>query len=1204
MNQIDNIEKFFNKSLLDDLTLYRIDIDKKIAMLKLAYPTNQNHPHNYNKIGGDDIVGRAIKYVNNGMGDISKNQKIDTDKLVKKVQAFKDHIDHIIESIGVLLNKADGELNNEVIIQIAKKYDNIAEHYDRILFEKGYRLIDENKLKMLLKETKDNESHDGDWSELYHIWKLFMVDVEEFKQANSNTMSEKINDQAKTMIEVMKHFEEAIVNLIDRYDGLINQPSLFDYEFVSKIDVLINNGYMYTKMGETGQIIFSPPRFNHMKYIEFNQSQNQPDGLSMIETNKIKYIDDYVKHINKTNNFIEASGGILINQSTENINKIKNYQTIDRFKTNEIKHFSGGDDKKQTSETPVPTIDNSMPQSLLEMGHMIKNQQQIMKILRQKIKQYEFEQERIKYYIFYIMKSASLKGMRGLNMYKYIDRGTLDYYLSIINDIFSRSKKTVIPADALYFDVYHYYTLKRMSIMLGFLYNNMTNDDLIDIDRSSGPITADFVLFNHFKGILDSYHATIQNNVTIYARINDYEKKGTVLRSKDNRAIRQDGNEKYVIIDYAKCIGSDGYDPLYVHDQIIKAKFTNVFGTDSFSKNEAITKYMSISTNISKKTSVTFITYGYSGTGKSYTLFGSGKGGDKGILQSAIEGIPEKDDMYIRIYEIYGMGVKYPFYWCQDVVEKCYVYGIDPNKCTITEPSIYPMKDIIGSPGIKTNPLIQSVGYTRIPKHKVSRFFGEFINMVDTIDKIRSGAGRIKETPNNKDSSRSIIIYDIMIQVDDDLVRLDIIDLPGREEVVQTYANNYIEKKTIKEGSGKGNPKFDNPLNRAILSSMCINPLYLAIFCPGLIAHAFNQLDDKTRAYIFTTPIDTDNTGKCLDEKNKCQMSQRFQYIEQNGEKGKSDSVENPSLSNKLSFLEEKVVVLQEKTKDGDINNITKQIKNYILESQEHKFRVIEDKKSIKYKLNMNEGWKASSKHIPYEKFTTQFEAVIIIHLLNRIVLLPESDSNGFEKFVVLSHIYKYISLYYGYTDNNNNPDIPFDAPFEGIYINENIIGMLKVLSEDKNLLNNNDSVTQKFAPRQANEEFKITKQTIRSDNSKLYIDQTSDIKIDNFTTIPGEDTIVMSNDVLNNIYTNNINSYKSQNIFLYCNPLIENVIKYYIDDQKYYVDGKQLSARGTRDVKLFYLFSNVDQDKKCVHQYKLFNNTKNLMDLIDNTNV
>ena len=139
----------------------------------------------------------------------------------------------------------------------------------------------------------------------------------------------------------------------------------------------------------------------------------------------------------------------------------------------------------------------------------------------------------------------------------------------------------------------------------------------------------------------------------------------------------------------------------------------------------------------------------------------------------------------------------------------------------------------------------------------------------------------------------------------------------------------------------------------------------------------------------------------------------------------------------------------------------------------------------------------------------------------------------------------------------------------------------------------------------QKNISFKDTKRLIRENNKSLYIN--IDAVAESSDTQKFEN-IGMNNTILTKIYEENKRNYSSQKIFLICNPLIEKVIKYYIKDttMPYINLGEKnedhtLAVRGIKDVKIFYLFSNVNQELKCVHQYKLFENTIGLINLVDN---
>lgn len=271
--------------------------------------------------------------------------------------------------------------------------------------------------------------------------------------------------------------------------------------------------------------------------------------------------------------------------------------------------------------------------------------------------------------------------------------------------------------------------------------------------------------------------------------------------------------------------------------------------------------------------------------------------------------------------------------------------------------------------------------------------------------------------------------------------------------------------------------------------------------------------------------------------------------------------------------------------------------------------KIISNKESIFIDFDKS-GWN-NTKHVNRRDTTIQYQAVVAIHLLNRILLIKDAnismsskrgDPKIYSKFDVLESIYQLITENFGYKDY----DKMFRSPFEGVYINENIVGMLKVLSTDKTMLNKSIDDAMKMISPQEDISFKDMKRKIRENNVDLYKDPA---QIKDTDDVEVFEHIVIDKKILNSIYVRNSTSYSSQKIFLFCEPLIERVIKYYITDTTISVIDETtgisipLKVSGSRDVKIFYLFSNVNQDLKCIHQYKLFENTTGLMKLIDNSN-
>ncbi len=1210
------LERFFNHTLMKDLVMYRSDIGKMSNMINRKKGG-----------GGKELIDMATKHVISKMKTPPEIKNME--KLTEKVNSFKEHIQSVIDKITGVSGSTD---DIKWISDIRSKYDAFSHHIDQILETQGYRFVTENGMRMMMKDSREPEENNDTWSSLYNIWIPFITNIDQIlesieQEKNDQPVGDKaikvfqvITEQLHTVMNIFDMFENLVDDLRKKYDEMSQRPVIKTYSLDSKKVPSVTESAIHYKHGsdQTGDVVFTKEKiYNFMRDVDLSQ----PDALSLIETQKMRIIDDYIQKINENSRFVEAIG-LEMDDKKHTITPA----ILDKIKA--LEQFIGSVPAQAGGNGEIIAYNTSeLYDLLLNMTDRIKLINIKLKDFKKIVRKHESEQKRIKYYIFYIMNTASLKGVKKLNIYNYINRGIMDFYRNILNDIDTRRSKDDMPIDAVYFDIYHGLMITRIKPFLIFLIDNMKIDSLIDIRKCTGPIVSDFVLFNHFKDILDSYYETIQNNVSIYARLNDFQSDTLPLELDQRLFIKDKSKPQNVIIDYKKCLktitGKSRQDEFSkeLWESIDRtepqsSKFNMVFDYEEFNKNEDMAMYMSISTNISKKKSVMLITYGYSGTGKTYTLFGNGV--DKGLLQSAIEGILSKKEIYFRTYEIYGAGVKYPFYWCDSVSEKCYVYRINPITYNIDTVYDTDVDKITSNTEIDSNSRSKSPAYTKIESQNVKGFFQNFDSLVDQIDVIRTANGRIKATPNNPVSSRSIIIYDMMIRVDDELVRLVVMDLPGREEIVQTYTKDYIEK--------PANRKFDTPFHKAVLSSMSIDPLYLSILCPVFIVKAFNNLDPDIRKYIMEQPISLEDLGDCLNKRNKCLP--KFQ-LKSNRQIPHVAEHLNPEALEEKQELEEVVPVpVPVQTKTDFKNEIVLQMKHGDPKKMGQIIQ-IDEKNIIKLasnttyvpdleKISSNESisidfgtvvWN-NEKHVNKKWTTVQYQAVVAIHLLNRILLLkdaeiPSSDKRGqpkiYSKFDVLESIYRLIAENFGYNDY----DKMFRSPFEGVYINENIVGVLKVLSTDKNMLNKNIDEAMKMISPQEDISFTDMKLRIRENNKKLYQPYNPDNgNLDKF------EGCAIDKDVLNSIYEQNATSYSSQKIFLFCEPLIERVIKYYTTDTTIPITDErhdnivQIKVGGSRDVKIFYLFSNVNQDTKCIHQYKLFENTSGLMKLIDSSNI
>ena len=110
-------------------------------------------------------------------------------------------------------------------------------------------------------------------------------------------------------------------------------------------------------------------------------------------------------------------------------------------------------------------------------------------------------------------------------------------------------------------------------------------------------------------------------------------------------------------------------------------KFQEVFWRPEFDNNKNISSYMLLDKLIPNRIGTYLVTYGYSGVGKSYTLFGADK--SEGLLQATVGNISTNNTfvgLKLRVYELYGMGMCYSDCWNNynsiDQVVYHYIYAL------------------------------------------------------------------------------------------------------------------------------------------------------------------------------------------------------------------------------------------------------------------------------------------------------------------------------------------------------------------------------------------------------------------------------------------------------------------------------------------------------------------------------------------------
>jgi hypothetical protein len=779
--------------------------------------------------------------------------------------------------------------------------------------------------------------------------------------------------------------------------------------------------------------------------------------------------------------------------------------------------------------------------------------------------------------------------------------------------------------------------------------------DVVDIEKCTGNATNGFLLMNYFKDILGSYNEMFQNKITIYSRINDIRYKFDPVTDtanfKTKKMFISDYERKKFYEQMPSLKATEGVhynldadvDPqiMWIRseacarlprsvDSLTNVKFTEVFDTANFPLNGDISKYMTLDTQLSKGKGVAVITYGYSGTGKTYTLFGNRDDGKEGVLQATLDNISGLKYIKFRLYEIYGLGLPYPNYWTDETTKRGrlndiynYVYKynlgfasdglgfINVDEFTSTNIASFVKNELLNADGTKNET------YTTIPGDIASEVFRNFDGFIKKIEDYREGKDqsgkqrtdgkprRIRDTPNNIVSSRSVLIYDFMLGLEGVAkdVPFLIIDLPGREEITQTYVKPYIENPTILTALNSSIvSNFDVYVSelKLFLTSMSLNPLAVSIFNPSLILNVFKSREMKNKLWdIFDTKINL------VFEVNDSAYA-GYRTVYENGAY-KINAVEDPSEPGGFRGFK-----IWEEIINAKGTNIT----NFINFDVARKSFNVENKNGFGYSHTDER----------------QYLSLLCIHTINRLIILNRFDIiemiyKSIVDSMINTHLNKYVDklsqtdlndfvnnlkrdnfkgellgkLTVPYTAHEVKKAISYDyflTGFEGIYINENIIGLIKFLAAKMitDPTKQTEFLNKKIGRQPDNLNFqyqqKVARVWLMSGVGSAGQTIESFYKFKSGETIPTKlfnTDLTYNKSAIDSEYQILADNYKSDKIFNFDNPLITDILEPYLNE----ID----------DYKVFYLFGNYGDDNirelKCAHQFSLFKNTEDFIQTI-----
>lgn len=769
-------------------------------------------------------------------------------------------------------------------------------------------------------------------------------------------------------------------------------------------------------------------------------------------------------------------------------------------------------------------------------------------------------------------------------IYRFMNRGILLFYKRILEGLINKMKKEGNNPEILYLKKYHFVSIMILYNFIEKIVPILINkDDIIDIEKCGSSVRNCFTLMNYFKSILESYNEMFQNKITIWGRINNIGitdlKKNIFVSDYEYKKEIKNNSE---IIDPRKMnILRSNCDK--TNKNIDEYLFTEIFDSTQFPDNSDISKYMTLDTQLSKGKGIALMTYGYSGTGKTYTLFGKSDIQKNGLLQSTLDNIIGLKEVKFRIFEIYGYGISFSSYWKSET---------DPNESYLNKIKHEIIKydlelgdnmiDLVSNraatsvvPSNKIQDFINEDNYLKINGLSATNIFRNFDKFIDKIDIERKDKKRIRDTPNNIVSSRSVLIYDFQLDIGlKKTVTFLIVDLPGREEIAQTYIEPIFNNETVKSIF-----KNDIPELKMMLATMSLNPIALPIFYPNFYKE-FNALDVSLRREIIEAKLDM-----------------KFELISREE-------------TGKFSLIEEYI---------NPVGN---------------KFDLFFGLDDYKVKILPNDKWGYGYLR-KSEGNLRQYESLLGFHLMNRFIRLNKfGELEKIYKKIIDEKINKKIDDYVNSKNvsglnvllrtlvdqrfkgeksksikliEGNQPTIltknkeimkelmRYDyylTPFEGIYINENIIGLIQYLSSK--LVKSGSVINIEDQDLKLNFNYlqKLSRWWLSSrisDKEEINRRYKGEYEKNNFLFEDNDKDLPFNPKALISEYDNLKEIYKSNKIFNKTKPIITDILDKYIKD--------------INDYKVFYLFGNYERDEdnklKCEHQIKLLENTRDFIKVI-----
>jgi hypothetical protein len=1107
------------------------------------------------------------------------------------------------------------------------------------------------------------------------------------KDYDKTSKTDKIREQLliitqKLEVETKKNksFYEQIellnkINILDNFDIIIQVES------TNPIDYYIDyyNNQLITKKEEFVSIFkFIGDIPSELAQFFTNDLLNDFDSINKNKVLFSKYknkfnIFEIKKYLNSIIPNILLQENDILQDRIENklLKKVDDVSTTKEqiIDTNEL-----GDLFKLPSQVGGDLID--VLTSLINQANTeIQKLEMIKKELVTIVNKYNFEMNKLAYHnIFMIGVFNELFTRDVFVSMNYMNSGLILYYKNIVDKILSEINTNSDNDLILYFKKYHFLNLEIIQKILHASLNKLTNEhisDIINIRTSNENVRYAYLILNFLNTNLENYILNSNTNVTIYARINDWkndiQNKLFTIDDKDFKILNV--NEQNCKEHEKSSANKTLFNKQY--------NFTYVFG-DRYDE-QVLPTYMGLDTLLSQKKSLAMITYGYSGTGKTFTLFGNDQG-KSGMLQTTIAKIKGLNEVYLRIFEIYGRGFQYPFYWDEkNKYQTIYDYKIS----IMNESELSLKKD--EKPIIINNDKFDGFmkkdykEYFKLKSGDINKSLQSLEKLVNEIDKVRKDNKRIRETPNNIESSRSIIVYDFTFIIGEkkEPVYFLIMDLPGRENIEITYIDNYVKVAEQIITNTTVSDKIEKDLKFLPAPPVPIQPPNYNSYSNYPFQN-LNQYNQPTRAPTATTREQKEAQTE-LNKKNYPEYIKMLLFatsmqpllipiIDPEGFKEAIKTIDVNTNKCIIKLVEElEFNNLKKPNTNPERNFKTKDIFYILIEenkdNNKHSEVIInmgDDPVNLggKYDLatrpiSNNPNRSPTNNNFIIANWGIFYMNIIITHnkfeILERIIKhIIDKRFNDYIDTYCIKNIEKYKELlkickknYHDYLEKTQPENLNelkftkdkvlydyFMTPYEGLYINENIVGIIKYCEK----INSPDGKSS-VHPQDSNLNFNLQKTICRG----LLLNPVYTKNVDS-----------LSLDIINS--SNEYSYYKcKKELFLkdpdkkeeskyYIYPLLSeinteykfnfvNIKKMYDQMSKYYDpsciynDGEEPKDKLTskkeiliakilspyigvenpriKDFKIFYLFSNMNLEIKCHAQANLLDLTKNFIEAI-----